>query len=105
MTRRPSASSVAGLLVGVLAASAMLFTKLAMDVSGGEPIVSFDRATAVWLHVHATGSVTDVLAAVTQLGAAVVLLPVTLAAARHCSCGADGRMRPSWGRRSWGARR
>lgn len=81
MTRRPSASSVAGLLVGVLAASAMLFTKLAMDVSGGEPIVSFDRATAVWLHVHATGSVTDVLAAVTRLGAAVVLLPVTLAAA------------------------
>jgi membrane-associated phospholipid phosphatase len=74
-------SGVTGLLLGTLAASALLFSKLAVDVAGGEPIVALDRAVAVWLHTHATGFVTDVLSAVTQLGGATVLLAVTVVAA------------------------
>jgi membrane-associated phospholipid phosphatase len=72
---------VASLLVGTLAASALLFLMLAADVAGGGPIVSFDRAVAAWLHTHATGFATGVLSTVTQLGGATVLLGVTLVAA------------------------
>jgi membrane-associated phospholipid phosphatase len=64
-----------------LSASILLFSTLAIDVSGGGSIASFDRPVALWLHHHATGPATDLLSAVTQLGGATVLLAVTLAAA------------------------
>jgi membrane-associated phospholipid phosphatase len=74
-------TGAAGLLVGTLAASALLFSILAVDVATGAPIVSLDRAVAGWLHTHGTGFATEVLSAVTQLGGATVLLVVTLVAA------------------------
>jgi membrane-associated phospholipid phosphatase len=74
-------SRLAGLLLGLLTASSLLFSKLAEDVAGGESIVSFDKTVAVSLHAHATGFATGVLSAVTWLGGAKVLLAVTLVAA------------------------
>jgi membrane-associated phospholipid phosphatase len=78
---RETATRTAGLLAGMLAASILLFSKLAIDVARGEPTVFLDRAIARWLHGHATGFATEVLSAVTQLGGATVLLAVTLVAA------------------------
>jgi membrane-associated phospholipid phosphatase len=73
-------SRLAGLLIALLAASSLLFSKLAEDVARGEAIVSFDKTIAVSLHSHATGLATEVLSAVTWLGGAQVLLAVTLLA-------------------------
>jgi membrane-associated phospholipid phosphatase len=78
---RETATRTAGLLAGMLAASILLFSKLAIDVARGEPTVFLDRAIARWLHSHATGFATELLSAVTQLGGATVLLAVTLVAA------------------------
>jgi membrane-associated phospholipid phosphatase len=69
-----------GLLAGTLAASILLFAKLALDVARGEQVVFLDRAVARWLHGHETWFATDLLSAVTQLGGATVLLAVTLVA-------------------------
>jgi membrane-associated phospholipid phosphatase len=64
-----------------LAVCGLLFSQLAFAVATGGPIVAVDGAVAAWLHSHATGSATDVLRAVTQLGGATVLLAVTIVAA------------------------
>jgi membrane-associated phospholipid phosphatase len=68
-------------LLGVLAASSLIFAWLAMAVDGGGPVVRLDNAIATWLHAHATGFATDVLSTVTQLGGATVLLAITVVAA------------------------
>jgi membrane-associated phospholipid phosphatase len=69
------------LILGTLAASTLLFSKLAEDVAAGEPIVSFDRTVAAGLHTHSTDLATALMSAVTQLGGTQALLAVTLAAA------------------------
>jgi membrane-associated phospholipid phosphatase len=74
-------SRLAGLLLGLLAAGGLLFSKLAEDVAGGEWIVSFDKTVAVSLHAHATDFATAALNAVTSLGGAHALLAVTLVTA------------------------
>jgi membrane-associated phospholipid phosphatase len=74
-------SRLVGLLLGMLVASSLLFSKLAEDVAGGESIVSFDRMVSVSLHAHATALATGVLSAVTWLGGAQVLIAVTLVTA------------------------
>ena len=68
------------LLLGTLAASTLLFSKLAEDVAAGEPIVSLDRTVALGLHTHSTDPATGLMSAVTQLGGTQALLTVTLAA-------------------------
>jgi undecaprenyl-diphosphatase len=74
-------SRLVGLLLGMLVASSLLFSKLAEDMAGGESIVSFDRMVSVSLHAHATALATGVLSAVTWLGGAQVLIAVTLVTA------------------------
>ena len=74
-------SRLVGLLLGMLVASSLLFSKLAEDVAGEESIVSFDRMVSVSLHAHATALATGVLSAVTWLGGAQVLIAVTLVTA------------------------
>jgi membrane-associated phospholipid phosphatase len=69
-------SRLAGLLLGMLAASTLLFSKLAEDVANGEQIASFDGEVAAWWHAHATAFGTGLLSAVTQLGGTQVLLTV-----------------------------
>ncbi|MEJ7657007.1 MAG: phosphatase PAP2 family protein, partial [Thermoleophilaceae bacterium] len=64
-------------LLGVLAASILLFSKLAEDVAGHEWIASLDRAVAASLHAQTTALGAGVFTVVTYLGSALVLVPVT----------------------------
>ncbi len=67
-------------LFGILAASVLLFSKLAEDVADREWIVFLDRGVAASVHAQATGLATGALTVVTHLGSALVLVPVTLVA-------------------------
>ncbi|MEJ7657402.1 MAG: phosphatase PAP2 family protein [Thermoleophilaceae bacterium] len=67
-------------LFGILAVSVLLFWKLAEDVAGREWIVSFDRGVAASLHAQAPGLATSAFTAVTHLGSALVLVPMTVVA-------------------------
>lgn len=73
-------SGPAAWLFGVFAASILLFTKLAEDVADHEWIVPLDRGVAALLHAHASALLTSALTAVTTLGSALVLVPITIAA-------------------------
>lgn len=74
-----SSPLVAALFV-TLAASTLLFSQLAEEMAEGD-LTSMDGGIGVWLHTHATDLATLVLTGVTQLGAAHVLLVITLVTA------------------------
>jgi len=54
---------------------------LTEDVVTGDPIVRLDRQVADWLHDHRSAELTSLLRAVTTLGSAWVLVPLTVSLA------------------------
>jgi hypothetical protein len=77
----PAPSQLAALLVGTLGMSVLGFSKLAEDVSTGDPIVSLDSSAAVWFHEHAGHTATAAVRAVTELGGPVLTVVAMVATA------------------------
>ncbi len=76
----PDRLGAAPWLFGVLAASVLLFAKLAEGVAERERLVSLDGEVAASLHAHVNGLLTGAFSAVTRLGSAQVLVPIILLA-------------------------
>jgi len=76
----PDRLGAAPWLFGVLAASVLLFAKLAEGVAERERLVSVDGEVAASLHAHVNGLLTGAFSAVTRLGSAQVLVPIILLA-------------------------
>ncbi|TFH33271.1 MAG: hypothetical protein E4G97_00970, partial [Deltaproteobacteria bacterium] len=67
----------------ILIGASWMFGKIAEDVVTGDPLTAVDRGIAVWLHLHATPTLTEALKFISLLASWPVVTGICLFLAFH----------------------